>query len=80
VGINADKVKKALGDTPMPGNAWDLVFKPEYVSRLRSCGVAVLDSPSEIVPIALNYLGKDPQSKNAADYAAPRCSRACGLP
>jgi putrescine transport system substrate-binding protein len=70
VGINADKVKNALGAMPMPDNAWDLMFKPEYVSKLRSCGVAVLDSPSEIVPIALHYLGKDPQSKNPQDYKA----------
>jgi putrescine transport system substrate-binding protein len=70
VGINADKVKKALGTMPMPDNAWDLVFKPEYVSKLRSCGVAVLDSASEIVPIGLNYLGKNPQSTNADDYKA----------
>ena len=33
VGINVDKVKKALGGMPMPDNAWDLVFKPEYVSQ-----------------------------------------------
>jgi putrescine transport system substrate-binding protein len=33
VGINVDKVKAALGSTPMPDNAWDLVFKPEYISQ-----------------------------------------------
>ncbi len=70
VGINADKVKKALGATALPDNAWDLVFKPEYASKLKSCGVAFLDTASEIVPIALNYLGKDPHSKNADDYKA----------
>ena len=31
VGINVDKVKAALGSMPMPDNAWDLVFKPEYI-------------------------------------------------
>jgi putrescine transport system substrate-binding protein len=70
VGINADKVKKALGGAPLPDNAWDLVFKPEYASKLKSCGVAFLDTASEVVPIALNYLGKDPHSKNADDYKA----------
>lgn len=69
VGINVDKVKAALGSTPMPDNAWDLVFKPEYVSKLKSCGVSFLDSPTEILPAALHYLGKPPYSKNAADYA-----------
>ena len=70
VGINADKVKKALGAMPMPDNAWDLVFKPEYASKLKSCGVSFLDTASEVIPIALNYLGKDPHSKNPDDYKA----------
>lgn len=70
VGINADKVRKALGATPMPDNAWDLVFKPEYMAKLKDCGVSFLDTPSEILPIALKYLGKDPRSKNPDDYKA----------
>jgi putrescine transport system substrate-binding protein len=70
VGINAERVKKALGDMPMPENAWDLVFNPEYAKKLKSCGVSFLDTASEIIPIALKYVGKDPHSKNADDYKA----------
>ncbi|MFO1275742.1 polyamine ABC transporter substrate-binding protein [Sphaerotilus uruguayifluvii] len=70
VGINTDKVKAALGDKPMPDNVWDLVFNPDYVSKLKGCGVAFLDTPSEILPLALNYIGKEPHSKNADDYKA----------
>lgn len=70
IGINADKVKKALGSLPMPDNAWDLIFKPQYISKLKSCGVSILDSPTEIVPAALHYLGKPLDSNNVADYAA----------
>lgn len=70
VGINTDKVKKALGNLPMPDNAWDLVFKPEYISKLKSCGVSVLDSGDEMFPAALRYLGKPPYSRNPADYEA----------
>ncbi len=69
VGINVDKVKKALGGTPMPENAWDLVFKPEYMSKLKSCGVSFLDSPTEIVPAAAHYLGRKAYSKDPANYA-----------
>jgi putrescine transport system substrate-binding protein len=68
VGINVNKVKAALGGMPMPDNAWDLVFNPKYASRLKSCGVSFLDSPSEVLPAALMYLGKPAYSKNAADY------------
>ena len=69
VGINVDKVKAALGSTPMPDNAWDLVFKPEYISKLKSCGVSFLDSPTDVIPAALHYLGKPAFSRNQADYA-----------
>jgi putrescine transport system substrate-binding protein len=68
VGINVDKVKAALAGTPMPDNVWDLVFKPEYISKLKGCGVSFLDSPTEVIPAALHYLGKQAYSKNIADY------------
>ena len=70
VGINKSKVAKALGDTPMPANAWDLVFNPEYTAKLKSCGIAFLDSPTEIIPPAMHYLGKNAYSNDAADHKA----------
>ena len=70
VGINVDKVKAALGPLPMPANAWQLIFDPQYASKLKSCGVSFLDSPSEVLPAALVYLGKPAYSKNPADYVA----------
>ena len=70
VGINKAKVAKALGNTPMPENAWDLVFNPQYTSKLKSCGIAYLDSPTEIMPPALHYIGKDAYSADAADHKA----------
>ena len=70
VGINVDKVKAALGSTPMPDNVWDLVFKPEYTAKLKGCGVSFLDSATEVIPAALHYLGKPSFSKNAGDYGA----------
>lgn len=69
IGINVDKVKKALGDLPMPDNAWDLLYDTKYVSKLKSCGVSVFDSASEVVPPTLHYLGKPAYSKDKADYA-----------
>jgi putrescine transport system substrate-binding protein len=68
VGINKTKVTKALGSMPMPENAWDLVFDPKYSSKLKSCGIAYLDSPTEIMPVALHYVGKDAYSNNPEDY------------
>ena len=70
VGINVEQVKAALDPLPMPDNAWDLVFKPEYIRRLKGCGVSFLDSATEVVPAALHYLGKPTFSKVASDYDA----------
>ena len=69
VGINVNKVKAALGGMPMPENSWELIFNPKYASKLKTCGVSFLDSPSEVLPPALIYAGKPAFSKSAADYA-----------
>ncbi|MBB3274935.1 MULTISPECIES: polyamine ABC transporter substrate-binding protein [unclassified Pseudoxanthomonas] len=61
IGYNIDKVKAAFGNTDI-ANSLDIVFKPENVSKLKDCGVTLLDTPSEIIPMALNYLGEDPNS------------------
>ncbi len=68
VGINVDKVKAALGNLPMPDDAWDLLLKPEYAAKLKSCGVSFLDSGDEVLPVALHYLGKPRGTTNPADY------------
>ena len=72
VGINSGKVKAALGTMPMPNNPWDLIFKPEYASKLKGCGINVLDSASEVLPVAMIYSGKEPYSTQAKDYDAAR--------
>lgn len=69
LGINQDKVAKALGG-PLPARQWELLFKPETVARLKDCGVSVLDSPNEVFAAALQYLGKPPASHQLADYQA----------
>ncbi|MDO4879236.1 MAG: polyamine ABC transporter substrate-binding protein [Neisseria sp.] len=68
--INTDKVKAALGGEQMPENEWDLVFNPKYTAKLKNCGISFFDSPTEQYPLALNYLGKDPNSEDPADLAA----------
>jgi putrescine transport system substrate-binding protein len=66
LGYNVAKVKAALGDS-QPLDTWDLLFKPEIVSKLKDCGVTILDAPSEVMATALNYLGLDPNSESPDD-------------
>ena len=70
VGINKSMVAKALGATPLPDNAWELVFNPTYTARLKSCGIAFLDSPTEVIPPAMHFMGKNPYSSDPADHKA----------
>ena len=67
IGFNPAKVKAALGDNA-PVDSWDLIFKEENLAKLKQCGVALLDSPSEIMPLALQHLGLPPNSSKPADY------------
>ncbi len=61
IGYNEDKVLKALGkDAPV--DSWELVFNPANLEKLKSCGVAFFDTPSEMIPMMLHYLGEDPNS------------------
>jgi putrescine transport system substrate-binding protein len=65
IGYNVDKIKAVFGNTDVT-KSLDLVFKPENISKLKSCGVTFLDTPSELIPITLNYLGEDPNSTDPA--------------
>ena len=68
LGYNKQALEQRLPGVPT--NSLDLLFKPEYASQLKDCGIAVIDSPQEVISIALNYLGKDPYSSASADLKA----------
>ncbi len=67
LGYNVDKIAERMPDAPI--DSWDMIFKPEIISKFTDCGVTVLDAPTEMVPAALNYLGIDPKSESADDLA-----------
>src|ERR1700728_1811242 len=66
IGYNVKTVEGILG----PGAAidsWKIVLKPESLARFKDCGIHMLDSPDDIFPAALSYLGLDPNSTKQAD-------------
>lgn len=63
---NQEAVEKRIPGAPL--NSFDLLFKPEYASKLKDCGIAIIDSPQEVMSIALHYLGKNPYSQHSSDY------------
>ena len=61
IGYNVDLVKERLGDVEI--DSLDMLFKPEVAAKLADCGIAVLDSPAEVMATVNNYLGEDPNSE-----------------
>lgn len=65
---NVDMVKERLPNADL--RSLDTLFKPENISKLADCGVNMLESPADIIPMLLKYLGRDPDSEKPEDYDA----------
>lgn len=63
---NPAMVKAALPDTPV--DSLDIVFNPDHLKHLQKCGVAMLDSPTEIMPLVFRYLKRSPDTEDPRDY------------
>ncbi len=66
IGYNVDMLKERFGGSTEIANSWDLVFKPENIAKMKDCGITLLDTPADMIPIALHYLGEDPHSHDPA--------------
>jgi len=66
IGYNPAKVKAALG-AKAPVDSLKLIFDPASAKKLASCGLSLLDTPQEVFPAALGFLGRDPLSREQAD-------------
>src|SRR4051812_29062807 len=55
---NVDMIKKRMKDAPV--DSLKLIFDPEVLTKFQDCGVSFLDSPEDVIPLALAYLGKNP--------------------
>lgn len=65
IGYNVEKIKQIMPDAPV--DSWALVLDPKYAAKFKNCGISILDAASDIRSIVLIYLGKDPNSQDAAD-------------
>ena len=67
IAYNVDLIAKYLGKD-FKVDSWDVIFKPEILSKLTPCGVAVLNAPTEVMGTAMHYLGLDPNDPNPKAY------------
>ena len=63
LGVNVGKVTELLGEDA-PIASMDLILDPANMEKLAECGVHFLDAPTEIIPMALQYLGEDPDTQD----------------
>ena len=68
IGVNVGKVTELLGEDA-PITSLDLVFKAENMAKLAECGVHFLDAPTEMIPMALQFVGEDPNSEDPEAFA-----------
>jgi putrescine transport system substrate-binding protein len=65
---DTEKIKARMPDAPV--DSLDMLFKPEVVAKFADCGVTLLDSPKDVLQLALAYIHLDPNSQNPADFKA----------
>jgi putrescine transport system substrate-binding protein len=65
---NVDMINKRMKDAPV--DSLKLIFDPEVLAKFKDCGVSFLDSPEDVIPLALAYMGKNPTSQDPNDIKA----------
>jgi putrescine transport system substrate-binding protein len=70
IGYNVAMVERALGapgEGAPPRDSLALLFDPAPAAKLAGCGIELLDTPQEVIPAALAYLGIAPTSRDLGD-------------
>jgi putrescine transport system substrate-binding protein len=65
---NVELIKKRMPDAPLDSLA--MLFDPNVVRRFADCGVSWLDSPDDVMQLALAYLKLDPNTNKKEDFEA----------
>ena len=64
---NKKMIRERMSDAPV--GSGDMIFKPEVARHFADCGITFLDEPTDVIPLALLYLGRDPNSLDPKDLA-----------
>jgi putrescine transport system substrate-binding protein len=65
---NVPAIRARLPQAPV--ESLDMLFRPQVVARFADCGVSFLDSPDDVIQLALAYLRLDPNSRRPEDLTA----------
>jgi putrescine transport system substrate-binding protein len=68
IAYNVDLIKARMPDAPTDSLA--MIFDPKLMAKWADCGVTFLDSPEDVIELALAYLHLDPNSQRPEDLDA----------
>lgn len=64
---NVRMIRERMPNAPVTSG--DMIFKPEVARRFADCGITFIDEPTDVIPMAMVYLGHDPDSLDPRDLA-----------
>ena len=65
---NSDKIKAIMPNAPL--DSLDMVFKKDVAAKFAACGISMLDSWGDVLPMVARYLGQPNLSANKSDLDA----------
>lgn len=66
VGYDAKKIRSRMPNAPIDSLA--MVFDPKVMSKFKDCGIRFSSSPEDILPLIMQYMGKNPANINEEDF------------
>ena len=64
---NVKMIRERMPNAPV--HSGDMIFKPEVARHFADCGISFLDEPTDVIPMAMIYLGHDANSVDPDDLA-----------
>ena len=64
---NVKMIRERMPGAPVTSG--DMIFKPEVARRFADCGITFVDEPTDVIPMAMLYLGHDPNSLDPVHLA-----------
>ncbi len=64
---NVKMIRERMPNAPV--DSADMIFKPEVARHFADCGISFLDEPTDVIPMAMIYLGHDANSVDPDDLA-----------
>ncbi len=66
IGYDVKKIQARMPDAPIDSLA--MAFDPKVISKFSDCGIRFSSSPEDILPLVMQYMGKNPANIKEQDF------------